>query len=75
MLGADFSVLRENITQEALSNMTEAYVSKNTLVWVKDNKGNECVCHLSQLKDPRKAPKEEFPNCVDSGSAAYDPGS
>jgi hypothetical protein len=25
------------------------------------------------LKDPKKASKEELANCVDSGSAAYDP--
>jgi hypothetical protein len=62
MLGADFSVLRENITQDAVSNMTEAYVSKDPLVWVKYNKGNKCICHLSQLKDPKKATKEEFAN-------------
>jgi hypothetical protein len=26
------------------------------------------------LKDPKKASKEELAKCVDSGSAAYDPG-
>lgn len=44
------------------------------LVWVKDKEGNEFICNVSSLKDPKKASKEELAKCVDSGSAAYDPG-
>lgn len=44
------------------------------LVWVKDKEGNEFICNLSSLKDPKKASKDELATCVDSGSAAYDPG-
>jgi len=53
--------------------MTEPYKSPDPLVWVKDREGNEFICHLSQLKDPKKASSDELKSCVDSGSAAYDP--
>ena len=54
--------------------MAEPTKPSDPLVWVKDKEGNEFICHLSQLKDPKKASKEEMATCVDSGSAAYDPG-
>jgi hypothetical protein len=54
--------------------MTEPTKPSDPLVWVKDKEGNEFICHLSQLKDPKKASKEELAACVDSASAAYDPG-
>jgi hypothetical protein len=56
------------------SIMAEPTKPSDPLVWVKDKEGNEFICHLSQLKDPKKATKEELDQCVDSGSAAYDPG-
>jgi len=55
------------------TKMTEPYKSPDPLVWVKDREGNEFICHLSQLKDPKKASSDELKSCVDSGSAAYDP--
>lgn len=54
--------------------MTEPTKPSDPLVWLKDKEGNEFICHLSQLKDPKKASKEELAECVDSGAAAYDPG-
>lgn len=54
--------------------MAEPTRPSDPLVWVKDKEGNEFICNLSQLKDPKKASKEDLANCVDSGSAAYDPG-
>jgi hypothetical protein len=53
--------------------MTEPTIVSDPLVWVKDREGNEFICHMSDLKDPKKATKEELAKCVDSGSAAYDP--
>ena len=53
--------------------MAEATKPTDPLVWVKDKEGNEFICHISQLKDPKNATKEELAACVDSGSAAYDP--
>jgi hypothetical protein len=55
--------------------MAEPTRPSDPLVWVKDKEGNEFICKLSQLKDPKKASKEELSSCVDSGSAAYEPGS
>ncbi len=54
--------------------MAEPTKPSDPLVWVKDKEGNEFICNLSSLKDPKKASKDELSSCVDSGSAAYDPG-
>jgi len=53
--------------------MAEPTKVSDPLVWVKDREGNEFICHMSDLKDPKEATKEELSKCVDSGSAAYDP--
>jgi len=66
-------VFRE-ITHKGVRVMTEPTKPSDPLVWVKDKEGNEFICAMSQLKDPKKASKEELAKCVDSGSAAYDPG-
>jgi hypothetical protein len=39
-------------------------------VWVKDKKGNEYVCRVMDLKDPKKVSKEDLKNCVDDASMA-----
>jgi hypothetical protein len=54
--------------------MAEATRINDPLVWVKDREGNEFICHMSGLRDPKNATNEELAACVDSGSAAYDPG-
>jgi hypothetical protein len=38
---------------------------RTQFVWVKDKAGNEFVCPLDALKDPKKASDEELKNCVD----------
>lgn len=38
----------------------------NVTVWVKDRAGNEFICPLDALKDPKNASKEELDQCVDS---------
>jgi hypothetical protein len=53
--------------------MTQATRPSEYLVWVKDREGNEFICNIGDLKDPKKVSTEELANCVDSGSAAYDP--
>lgn len=35
-------------------------------VWVKDREGNEYICPVDALKDPKKASPEELANCVDT---------
>ncbi len=37
-------------------------------VWVKDRAGNEYICPIEVLKDPKKATKEELKDCVDDAS-------
>jgi hypothetical protein len=37
-------------------------------VWVKDKAGNEYICPVEALKDPKNATDEELKNCVDDGS-------
>lgn len=41
---------------------------RTQFVWVKDKAGNEFVCPLDALKDPKKASQEELKNCVDDAS-------
>jgi hypothetical protein len=62
-----------NNKKEGVHNMAEPTKPSDPLVWVKDKEGNEFICSMSSLKDPKKASKEELSKCVDSGSAAYDP--
>lgn len=37
-------------------------------VKVKDAAGNDFICPISALKDPKKATKEELDNCVDDAT-------
>ncbi len=55
--------------------MAEPTRPSDPLVWVKDREGNEFMCHVNSLKDPKKVSQEERDQCVSSGSAAYDPNS
>lgn len=43
-------------------------------VWVKDGEGNEFLCPLDALIDPRKAPDDRLKNSIDHGNGALDPG-
>lgn len=38
---------------------------RTQFVWVKDKAGNEFVCPLEALKDPKKVGEEELKNCID----------
>ena len=37
-------------------------------VWVKDKAGNEFICPVDVLKDPKHVSEEELKNCVDDAS-------
>jgi len=37
-------------------------------VWVKDKAGNEFICPIDVLKDPKNATDEELKNCIDDAS-------
>ena len=41
------------------------------MVWVKDKKGNEFLCPLEALKDPKKVSKDELKECLEDASAAF----
>ncbi len=43
--------------------------SRTQFVWVKDKAGNEFVCELGALKDPKKATKDELKNCIDDAKS------
>lgn len=41
-------------------------MAENTsLVWVKDNAGNQFLCPLNALRDPNSVSEEDKKNCVD----------
>jgi hypothetical protein len=43
-------------------------------VWVKDKAGNEYVCRVMDLKDPKKVDDEDLQNCLDDASRALPVG-
>jgi len=38
---------------------------RTQFVWVKDKAGNEFVCELGALKDPKNVSQDELKNCID----------
>jgi len=42
---------------------------KDVWIRVKDNAGNEFICPIDALKEPRSATEEELENCVDDAVA------
>ena len=49
-------------------------MAEKGFVWVKDRAGNEYVCRVEDLKDPKKVSKEELTNCIDDASRAINIG-
>jgi hypothetical protein len=43
---------------------------KKRFVWVKDKAGNEYVCRVDDLKDPKKVDDDDLKNCLDDASRA-----
>ena len=43
-------------------------------VWVKDKKGNQYICPIDALKDPKKATQKELKNCVDDAKMGVNIG-
>ena len=52
------------------SDVIEEPQHKQRFVWVKDKAGNEFVCYLEDLKDPKNVSDEDLKNCLDDGSRA-----
>jgi hypothetical protein len=42
---------------------------RTQFVWVKDKAGNEFVCPLEALKDPRNVAADDLKNCVDDAKS------
>ena len=42
-------------------------IKKSVFVRVKDQSGNEFICPIETLIDPKNATEEELSNCVDDG--------
>jgi len=49
-------------------------MAEQGFVWVKDKAGNEFVCKVEDLKDPKKVSKEDLVNCIDDASRAINIG-
>ena len=49
-------------------------MAEKGFVWVKDKAGNEFVCHIDDLKDPKKVTDEDLENCIDDASRAINIG-
>jgi len=45
--------------------MSETDERKRTFVWVTDRSGNEYLCPIDALKDPKDATQEELEDCID----------
>jgi hypothetical protein len=43
-------------------------------VWVKDKAGNEFVCRVEDLKNPKDISKDDLKNCIDDASRAINIG-
>jgi hypothetical protein len=43
-------------------------------VWVKDKAGNEFVCRVMDLKDPKKVDEKDLKNCLDDAARAINVG-
>ena len=43
-------------------------------VWVKDRGGNEYICRIGDLKDPKNATEDELANCVDEATMGVNLG-
>jgi hypothetical protein len=49
-------------------------MSEKGFVWVKDKAGNEFVCKVEDLKDPKKVSEGDLKNCIDDASRAINIG-
>lgn len=49
-------------------------MAEQGFAWVKDKAGNEYVCKIEDLKDPKKVSEEDLKKCVDDASRAINIG-
>ena len=46
-----------------------APTGRTQFVWVKDKAGNEFVCELGALKDPKNVSQDDLKNCIDDAKS------
>jgi len=51
-----------------MSEVTELK-GRTQFVWVKDKAGNEFVCPIDALKDPKNVSGDDLTNCVDDAKS------
>jgi hypothetical protein len=56
------------------TNERRREMSEKGFVWVKDKAGNEFVCKVEDLKDPKKVSEGDLKNCIDDASRAINIG-
>jgi hypothetical protein len=54
--------------------MAEIKPHEQRFVWVKDKAGNEYVCRIADLEDPKNISEEDMKNCVDDASRGINIG-
>lgn len=54
--------------------MTEATKTSWNYVWVKDRAGNEFVCPVDALKNPKSLSDDQLKDCVDDASRSVPVG-
>jgi hypothetical protein len=54
--------------------MSQPHKAAKPFVWVKDKAGNEFICPLEALKNPKEASPEELKNCVDDAKMGVNVG-
>jgi hypothetical protein len=67
--GEEGGTNKKNFRWEDERRMTMAE-HEQRFVWVKDKAGNEYVCRVMDLKNPKKVKEEDLKNCLDDASRA-----
>jgi hypothetical protein len=49
-------------------------MAEKGFVWVKDKAGNQFVCRVEDLKDPKKVSEEDLKNCLDDAKMGVNIG-
>jgi len=49
-------------------------MAQQGFVWVKDKAGNEFVCSVSDLKDPKNVSEDDLENCMDDATMGVNVG-
>jgi hypothetical protein len=53
-----------------MNDVIEEPKHKQRFVWVKDKVGNEHVCRIEDLQNPKNVTDEDLKNCLDDASRA-----